>query len=208
MFELLTGAGLAASAGLNAYIPLIVLGFAGRFLSFVHLPVSMEWLSNPWVLTILVVLLAVEVVADKVPVVDSVNDTVQTFVRPTAGGIAFGTGAASETSVVTDPAKFFTSSAWIPVVIGVVMALTVHLGKSTIRPGVDAATVGFGTPVVSSLEDAGSVAMSVVALVAPLLVLVGLAVLIATFWWAYRRYRRLRDRFTRPIDPQAPPSGG
>ncbi len=42
---------------------------------------------------ILAVLLAVEMVADKVPVVDHVNDVVQTVVRPTAGGLAFGAGS-------------------------------------------------------------------------------------------------------------------
>lgn len=195
MLEMLTGAGLAASAGLNAYIPLLILGIAGRYIDAVQLPAAASWLTNGWVLTILAVLLAVEVVADKIPVVDTVNDAVQTFVRPTSGGIAFGTGAASETAVVSDPGRFFTSSAWIPIAVGIVIALVVHIGKATIRPPVDAATAGVGTPVVSSLEDVGSVAMSVLALVAPIVALLVLVVGIVLFWLGYRRYRRFRDRF-------------
>lgn len=88
--ELLTGFGLAAAAGLNAYIPLLALGLLARFTDLVTLPASWAWLENGWVMTIVAVLLCVEVVADKVPALDSINDTVQTLVRPTAGGIVFG----------------------------------------------------------------------------------------------------------------------
>ena len=57
-------------------------------------------------MAIVAVLLAVEVVADKIPALDSVNDVIQTFVRPTAGGIVFGAGTASQTAAVTDPGAF------------------------------------------------------------------------------------------------------
>lgn len=109
--ELLTGAGLATAAGLNAYIPLLVFGLAARFLDWVQLPPAWAWLSNEWVLLVIGVLLVLEIVADKIPAVDSVNDIVQTVVRPTAGGILFGAGTGSQTVAVTDPASFFTSNA-------------------------------------------------------------------------------------------------
>ena len=38
MFEVLTGAGLAAAAGLNAYIPLLAIGLLSRFTDLVSLP--------------------------------------------------------------------------------------------------------------------------------------------------------------------------
>src|SRR5689334_24012328 len=94
VLEALTGTGLAASAGLNAYIPLVIMGMLARYTGVIDLPSGWQWLSNGWVLIILVLLLSVEVVADKVPVVDHVNDVVQTVVRPTSGGIVFGAGAA------------------------------------------------------------------------------------------------------------------
>ena len=90
MFEALTGTGLAASAGLNAYIPMLVVGLLGRYSDLITLPPGWRWLTNGWVVLILLALLAVEVVADKVPALDSVNDVVQTVVRPTSGGLVFG----------------------------------------------------------------------------------------------------------------------
>jgi len=63
--ELLTGFGLATAAGLNAYIPILILGLLARFTDVITLPHAWSWLENGWVLTIVAVLLAVEVVADK-----------------------------------------------------------------------------------------------------------------------------------------------
>lgn len=187
----MTGTGLAASAGLNAYIPLLTMGLLARYTDAIDLPSGSAWLSNGWTLTILAILLAIEVVADKIPVVDHVNDMVQTFVRPTAGGLAFGTGSASETVTVTDPGAFFTSNQWVPIVAGVMIALVVHGVKSAARPVVNTATAGFGAPVASTAEDIGSVIMSVLAIVLPVLVLIGLVVLVwAAVWVVRRRGRR------------------
>ena len=82
MLELLTGTGLATSAGLNAYIPLFALGLLDRFTGLVDLPAGWTWLSADASLWILGALLALELVADKIPGVDAVNDVVQTVVRP------------------------------------------------------------------------------------------------------------------------------
>ncbi|MEH0936333.1 DUF4126 domain-containing protein [Micromonospora psammae] len=195
MFEVLTGTGLAASAGLNAYIPLLTMGLLARYTDLIDLPSGWQWLGNGWVVLILAVLLAVEVVADKVPVVDHVNDIVQTVVRPTAGGLAFGAGSSSETVTVSDPGSFFSSNQWVPVVSGVVIALGVHLLKSAARPVVNATTAGFGAPVASTAEDATSVVMSVVAIILPVLVLAFLLGLAAFgFWFLRRRSDRRRER--------------
>ncbi len=190
MFEALAGTGLAVAAGLNAYIPLLVLGLAGRFIDFVELPAGWQWLENEWVLGILGVLLLVEFVADKIPAVDSINDVVQTFIRPVAGGIAFGTGSGTQTAVVTDPASFFTSNVWIPVAIGVVLALGTHFFKATARPVINTATVGAGAPVASTAEDIGAVLLSVFAIVLPILVILGVAGLIVAILVARSRAKR------------------
>ncbi len=167
MLELLTGTGLAAAAGLNAYIPLLIVGLSSRFLDWIQLPPAWAWLENEWVMVILGVLFVIEVVADKIPAVDSINDVVQTVVRPAAGGILFGTGTASETAAVTDPASFFASNAWIPIVIGIVLALVVHTGKTLTRPAANVATAGIAAPVLSTAEDVSSVVLSIVALLFP-----------------------------------------
>ena len=190
MLELLTGTGLAVAAGLNAYIPLLILGLAGRFVPFVHLPDAWSWLSNPWVLVILGVLLVVEIIADKIPVVDSVNDWIQTIIRPVAGGIAFGTGSASGTAVVKDPAAFFTSYAWVPIAIGILLALATHVTKTVSRPALNAVSAGTAAPVVSTAEDIGSVILSFLAVLAPVLVIVAIGGVIAGFIALFRRRRR------------------
>jgi LPXTG-motif cell wall-anchored protein len=192
VLEVLTGTGLAASAGLNAYIPLLTMGLLARYSDLMDLPSGWQWLSDGWVIGILAVLLAIEVVADKVPVVDHVNDVAQTVVRPTAGGLAFGAGSSSETVTVTDPGAFFSSHQWVPIAAGVVIALVVHGVKAAARPVVNASTAGVGAPVASTAEDFSSVVLSVVAIVLPLLVLIGIVLLIVAAVVIFRRRREKR----------------
>lgn len=202
--ELLTGFGLATAAGLNAYIPLLALGLLSRFTDLVALPAGWAWLENGWVMAIVAVLLTVEVIADKIPALDTVNDTIQTFVRPTAGGIVFGSGTAAETAAVTDPGAFAQSGQWIAVAIGVVTALVVSLTKTAVRPAANIASAGVAAPVLSTVEDVTSVGLVIVAILLPVLVLVALVPLA---WGAFRlwRRRRQRTRSTRPSPPQPLP---
>jgi len=189
--ELLTGFGLATAAGLNAYIPLLALGLLSRFTDLVTLPHAWAWLENGWVMSIVAALLAVEVVADKIPALDSVNDVIQTFVRPTAGGIVFGSGTAAQTSAVTDPGAFAQSGQWIPIAVGVVTALVVSLTKSTVRPAANVATAGMAAPVLSTIEDVASVGLVFAAILLPVLVLVGVVLL---GWAVFRILRRRRRK--------------
>ncbi|MEO8262761.1 MAG: DUF4126 domain-containing protein [Pseudolysinimonas sp.] len=201
--ELLTGAGLATAAGLNAYIPLLLFGVAARFLDWVQLPPAWAWLSNEWVMLVIGVLLVLEIVADKIPAVDSVNDIVQTVVRPTAGGILFGAGTGSQTVAVTDPATFFTSNAWVPVAIGVVLSLVVHVGKTMARPAANAASFGIAAPVLSTVEDGVSIALTFFAIVLPILVIVGIAGVVIGGIALIRRSRK-RKRVKRDGTPAVP----
>jgi uncharacterized membrane protein len=195
VLEVLTGSGLAASAGLNAYIPLLVMGLLARYTELIELPSGWQWLGNGWVMAILAVLLAVEFVADKVPMLDSVNDTLQTAIRPTAGGLAFGAGSASETVTVKDPGSFFAGHQWVPIVAGVALAFGVHALKASARPVINAMTAGIGAPVVSTVEDVTSVSVSVLAIVVPLLVIVLLVgVILAIPWLVSRLRQRRRER--------------
>lgn len=189
--ELLTGFGLATAAGLNAYIPLLALGLLARFTDLVNLPHTWAWLENGWVMAIVAVLLTVEVVADKIPALDSVNDVVQTFIRPTAGGIVFCSGTAAETNAVADPGAFATSGQWVPVVVGVAIALVVSLTKSAVRPVANVASAGVAAPVLSTLEDVTSVGLVFVAILLPALVIV---FVLAIGWAAAKLWRRRKRR--------------
>jgi hypothetical protein len=209
VFELLTGTGLAASAGLNAYIPLLAIGLLARYTDLIHPSSSWHWLSNGWVLLILAILLAIEVVADKIPLVDHANDVLHTIIRPTAGGMAFGAASQSQTITVADPGRFFTSHQWIPVAAGVLIALCVHGTKATARPVVNVSTAGLGAPVVSTIEDIISTVMSLVAIVMPFLILFFLAAFVWFFIWVRRRRRRRKaEKLARTLGgaPVGPPS--
>ena len=191
MLEILTGTGLAAAAGLNAYIPLLLMGIAGR-IDWIQLPNGWLWLENEWVMVILGVLFIIEIIADKVPAVDSVNDWIQTAVRPASGGIVFAGGIGTSTVAVDDPGNFFSSGAWIPVVIGIVLALLMSLAKSAVRPVANIATGGAAAPALSTAEDGASVVLVILAIVAPVLVLIALGLVILCFVMLLRRMRRRR----------------
>ena len=198
MLEILTGTGLAAAAGLNAYIPLLLMGIAGR-IDWIQLPNGWLWLENEWVMVILGVLFIIEIIADKVPAVDSVNDWIQTAVRPASGGIVFAGGIGTSTVAVDDPGNFFSSGAWIPVVIGIALALLMSLAKSAVRPVANIATGGAAAPALSTAEDGASVVLVVLAIVAPVLVMLALGLVILCFVLLLRRMRRKRrERMSQP----------
>lgn len=187
MLEIITGGSLAAAAGLNAYIPLLGLGLLARFTGLVQLPDGWAWLSNEWCLGILGVLLVVEILVDKFPALDSVNDVLQTVVRPASGGVVFAAGSASGTVAVDDPAAFISSAQVWPVVLGVVIALVPHLLKAVARPILNMLTAGAGAAVSSTLEDIAAVAITILAVIVPVLALVAIVVVFALL---IRRLRR------------------
>ncbi|MFN2187089.1 MAG: DUF4126 domain-containing protein, partial [Anaerolineae bacterium] len=88
-----TAFGLSTAAGLNAYLPLLVVALLARFTDLITLTSPWDALESWWVIGVLVVLLIIEVLVDKVPAVDTANDTIQTFIRPVAGAILFAASA-------------------------------------------------------------------------------------------------------------------
>jgi len=194
VIEFLIGSSLAASAGLNAWMPLFLLGLADRFIPAMQLPGGWSWLSSDVALWIVGVLLVLEIIADKFPALDSINDIVQTVLRPASGGIVFGAGASAQTITVDDPTSFFTDNAWVPIVVGVGIALAVHVVKALGRIGANTVTGGLAAPVLSTAEDGASFLLAVAALVVPILALVLLIGLIVTaVALARRRHARRRD---------------
>jgi hypothetical protein len=194
VFALLTGTGLSAAAGLNAYIPFLVVALVARFTDYLTLPAGYAWIESWWAIGIGAVLLAAEVVLDKVPAVDTVNDAIQTFIRPSMGGLIF---AATSAASALDSSTWMTQHPWVGVVMGAVTSGLVHGGKTVARPVINAGTLGFGGPVVSTVEDGASAGLSVAALFFPLLallLLLLLAGLLVWLWVTVRRWRRRGDR--------------
>ncbi len=190
---MLTGLGLAMSAGLNAYVPLLALGLLTRYTSLVELPSQWAWLGNGWVLTTLAVLLVIEVLADKVPALDHVNDLVQTLIRPLSGGVVFASGAEAVTPGNGNP-TLFDDSTLTPFIVGLLIALGVHIAKAGMRSVVNLSTGGLGAPVVSTVEDVSAVSMTVFAVLLPVLVLVFLVCAVVLAVWVIRRRRNAPHR--------------
>jgi hypothetical protein len=158
LFSIFSAFGLAASAGLNAYIPLLAVALLGKFTNLITLNTPWDALTNWWVIGLLIVLVIIEFVEDKIPVVNHINDIIQTFIRPVAGAIAF----AASTSVIKDMDPV------LALVIGLFIAGGVHTVKSAIvRPIVSATTAGTGNIPVSIGEDAISTTVSLVSIILP-----------------------------------------
>ncbi len=170
--------GLSASAGLNAYIPLLVVALLDRFTNLINLRPPWDVLSNWWVIGVLVALSCIEFLADKVPAINHVNDVVQTFIRPTAGAILFAASA----NVVTEIHPVLS------LVAGLLIAGTVHVAKSAaIRPAITATTGGAGNVPVSIAEDIVSTVVSVLSIVLPVLIsVIIILVLLLIVVWLWR----------------------
>ena len=171
--------GLSASAGLNAYIPLLVVALLGRFTDLIKLASPWDTLTSWWVIGLLVVLTAIEFFADKIPAVNHANDILQTFVRPVAGAIIFAASARVITNV--HPV--------VSMACGLLVAGSVHAVKSlAVRPAVSATTAGAGNVPVSILEDVVSTVLSILSVVIP--VLVAVLLILFTSWVIWRMWRR------------------
>lgn len=169
--------GLSASAGLNAYIPLLVVGVLAHYTNLIKLSPPFDTLANPWILILLGILLIIEMLADKLPAVNHLNDLIQTFVRPVAGAIAFAAG----TNVITGIHPV------VALACGLLVAGGVHIAKSAaVRPLVTATTGGTANVPVSVAEDVASTAVSLVSVVLPIAIagLVALIILGLLWWWA------------------------
>ena len=133
-----------------------------------------------------------DVRGDERPVVEPGSyDVIQTVVRPAAGAVLF----AGSIGLLTDLPP------WVGVVAGLLTAGGVHATKAAVRPAVTVSTGGLGNPVVSAIEDAVSLVVSVLAILAPVLMAVLLVIGGLLLWRWWRRRRRTRDTSTAVATP-------
>lgn len=179
MSGVLAAFGLSASAGLNAYIPLLVIALLARFTDLIQLSSPWDAITSWWIIGLLLLLSLVEFFADKVPAVNHANDVIQTFVRPVAGAIVFAAAA----NVITEVHPILSLGA------GVLVSGTVHTVKSAaVRPAVTATTGGAGNVPVSIAEDVFATFMSVMAILVPIFItFVFILITALVVWLIYRR---------------------
>lgn len=180
--DILAAFGLSASAGLNAYIPLLIVSLLARFTDLIVLSEPWKAMESWWIIGLLAVLSLVEFFADKIPAVNHVNDAVQTFIRPTAGAILFAASA----KAITDIHPIISIAA------GLLVAGTVHVVKAAaVRPAITATTAGLGDVPVSLAEDVVSTTLSFLSILLPVVVgIVLLLLAIWIIWWLTRRTLR------------------
>jgi len=135
-------------------------------------------LAKPWCIAILVCLLIVEIIVDKIPGADHINDMVHTLIRPAAGAVLF----ASEAGVITQ----VHPGVWMA--LGLILSGSVHGTKALARPVVNIATAGLGAPVVSVVEDFVSATLAIVAVLVPILGVILLAIFAWMLWKLFRRF--------------------
>ena len=185
--------GLAASAGLNAYLPILILALTDRLTEVVELPQPYDIISTNWGLIVLLVLLPIELVADKIPRVDHVSDLIHAPIRPAAAAfLAMAIAAASDELNLV-----------VALVLGLLVGGAVHAYKTVSRPGITVSTKGIGNPLVSMSEDVLVILTAVVSVFVPLGVLFVVPLSAYLLYSQYSRLKRGESRFTSLLSGQS-----
>jgi hypothetical protein len=179
LFSVALGIGLAAATGFRVFIPLLVAGLAARA-GWVPLTESFAWLQSTPALVAFGTAAMLETLAFYIPGLDHLLDVL-------AGPLAVVAGILASASVMVDVPPQIR---WpIAVIAGGGIAALTKGTSAVIRAKTAAMTGGLGNPVVSTVETAGAATVSILAIVAPLLCLLGAIVVVV---WAVRRLRRSR----------------
>lgn len=171
---------LAASAGLRAWLPLLLAGGLAR-LGVLDLGSSFQFLGSNKALLVFGAATVVEVVGDKIPAVDHALDLIGTPLRPAVGALL----AAAVLGTVSDPLTAIV----LGTAVGAPSALVPHAAKAALRAASTATTGGLANPLLSLLEDAISIVTFVAAVLVPVLVVcaLGLTLVLASRWLRRRR---------------------
>lgn len=201
--------GLASLAGVNLYLTVLLAGLAVRF-DWLHLAAqhqSLEVLGHPVVLFVAGLLFCLEFFADKVPWVDSLWDSVHTFIRP-VGGVLLGLEAVGDMPLyVKVTAALLAGGA----------ALTTHGAKAGTRLLVNQSPEPVSNVAVSVSEDvavAGGVALTLLNPMVALITFGGILVILwmllprlwraskAAVWLVWRKLRMpgMRRALTQPLE--------
>ena len=180
------GIALAACAGLRAWLPLFAVGLSVRF-GVLPLGDSFRFLGSNTALTVFLIATVIELLADKVPVIDHALDALSTFLKPVAGMVL----AASVLWTVDDPIVALA----LGVMVGAPASLVPHTAKATLRGVLSPITGGLAVPILSFLEDVIAFGLVALAILAPLVVASGFVL------FALVTGKFLRRRLSRQATP-------
>jgi hypothetical protein len=173
------------ASGINMYMTTAGLGIAHR-MGWLTLPGQLDTLSHPGIIGLAILMYAVEFVADKIPFVDSLWDSIHTFIRPVGGGILGYMALGEATPLLQSVAALMTGS----------IALSSHLTKATARIAVNSVPTGIGNSVASVTEDAGVFGVLYLIVKHPIIAtIVVVALIIFSIWFLRIMFRFLRKIF-------------
>jgi Domain of unknown function (DUF4126) len=162
LMSLFSAFGLSTAAGLNAYVPLLVVGLLGRYTNLIHLNEPFSVLTHPAVLIVIAVLALLDFIGDKIPAVDHALHAVGLIIHPIAGAILFMSANSATGSV----------NPLLGAICGIIIAGVTHGARATARPLATVTTAGVANPVISFFEDVTSLVLSVLAIIVPVLAFV------------------------------------
>jgi uncharacterized membrane protein len=158
-----------------------MLALADRLTDRVNLDTPYDFISSGWAIAVLLVLLTIELVADKIPGIDHANDLLQSVIRPAAGAFLM-------MAVINDNSSL---NLVVGMIIGLLIAVSVHAVKALSRPKITLSTNGMGNPMVSLIEDGIAAVVPILAILVPIAGLIFLVVSFAFLLWSYRAVQRL-----------------
>jgi hypothetical protein len=182
MGELLSAFGLSTAAGLNAYVPLLVVGLLARYTDLIVLNEPFTLLEHPIALLVIAVLALLDFIGDKIPAVDHGLHAVGLIVHPIAGAILF-MSANSATGTVHP---------LLAAICGLIIAGGTHGVRATARPLATATTAGIANPVISFFEDVTALILSVLAILLPVLAFLLVLFFAIMMVLLFRRLQRRR----------------
>src|SRR6516164_8535721 len=175
--------GSAWLSGINLYATVGTLGLLARF-HLVRLPGDLDFLSQWWVITVAGVMYLIEFLADKIPIVDSVWDTIHTFIRVPAGAVVAASAFAHFSPIVRVAA----------LLAGGGLAFGSHATKASVRMTANASPEPFSNILLSTIEDILTVGLAALAAFHPIVILVIILVFILLLVWMAPKVLRVIRR--------------
>ena len=170
------GIGLAAIAGVRAYLPLAIVGLFARF-GFFDLPAPFGFIDDWAAIGAFLVLALLETGLDKVPSLARIVNIVQTPLRIVAGAVLFALALQEGLNAGAIP----------ELVAGGVIAGMVAVLKYLWRPPADNSSAGVSPSFLSAFEDVVALIGGIIAVLVPLLPLAFVAFLLYFFFRVRRR---------------------
>lgn len=213
--------GLALASGLNAYFPLLAFAVAARWFHLYKVNPNFSFVTQTWFIALLTVLTIIDLVADKIPLIDTAWDAIHTAIRPIMGALVVaasynqvhlqsmvgitGISSVPNANVVIGAIRVTRVSTGISLsfvglmILGAILALMVHTTKAITRIASTATTFGLGNIVLSMIEDVGVLITTLLSLFAPIVMLILIAIFVVVFLLSLRLilrvFRRRRSRF-------------